>query len=97
MANTSRRYIDNNGNQFMPMNVEGGSWDEHFISTKKLIVIGCIVLSFFLAIGYLADAGAPFTSYIILLLVWFIISSLLLRFIVFEERFYYKMYKVMKE
>lgn len=97
MANSSRRYLDNNGNQFMPMNVEGGTWDENFISTKKLVVIGIILFSYILAIMSLIDKGAGFMSWLICLLVITVASIYALRYIVFEERFYYKMYKVMRD
>lgn len=97
MANSSRRYLDNNGNQFMPMNVEGGTWDENFISTKKLVVIGIILFSYILAIMSLIDNGAGFMSWLICLLVITVASIYALRYIVFEERFYYKMYKVMRD
>ena len=97
MANSSRRYLDNNGNQFMPMNVEGGTWDENFISTKKLVVIGIILFSYILAIMSLIDKGAGFMSWFICLLVITVASIYALRYIVFEERFYYKMYKVMRD
>lgn len=96
MANTKRRKLDNAGNQFMPMNVEGGSWDEHFISTKKLVFIGIIFFSLMFMIMYFADNGTSVSSILICLAVWLFISQLIVRYIVFEEKFYYKMYKVMK-
>ncbi len=97
MANTSRRYIDKNGKMFIPMNVEGGNWDEHFITTPKLV---CIVgmLSVALIIGLsLSDSGAPLTSYLLSYLVWGIACFYITRFYIFEEKFYYRMYKQLKE
>lgn len=97
MANSDRRYIDNNGNQFMPMNVEGGSWDEHFINTKKLIFIGVILFGYMFIALHIGEATPPLSSCVLYLLLWTIISVYILRFIVFEERFYYRMYKVLNE
>ena len=99
MANTKRRaeYIDRNGNMFMPMNVEGGVWNEHFITTPKLICIVTIILSAFLIITYLQSVVANFASYVFYLGIWAIISIYVLRFIVFEEKFYYKMYLELKD
>lgn len=93
MANSSRRYIDKNGKMFIPMNVEGGSWNEHFITTPKLVCIASIVLSAVIIGFYLADKEAPLSSYITLYGLWFIVSFYVTRFIIFEERYYYKMYK----
>ena len=97
MANSNRRYIDHNGNQFMPMNVEGGAWNEEFISSKKLVVLVCILLAFVVIIMTLIDSYVPFFKAVSYFLIWGVVSSFALRYIVFEERFYYKMYKVLKK
>lgn len=99
MANTKRRaeYIDRDGNMFIPMNVEGGVWNEHFITTPKLICIVTIILSLFIIITYLGSIDGTLGSYIIYLGTWFYVSLQVLRFIVFEEKFYYKMYQELKE
>lgn len=99
MANTKRRaeYTDRNGNMFIPMNVEGGIWNEHFITTPKLICIVLIIISIFIIITYLQSEAAKFTQYIIWIGIWAFISLQVLRFIVFEEKFYYKMYLELKD
>ena len=65
MANSKRRYIDKNGSMFIPMNVEGGTWNEHFITTPKLITIGAIVFSAIFLGMWLASVYAGPSSYII--------------------------------
>ena len=99
MANTKRRaeYTDRNGNMFIPMNVEGGIWNEHFITTPKLICIVLIIVSMFIIITYLQSEAAKFTQYIIWIGIWAFISLQVLRFVVFEEKFYYKMYLELKD
>lgn len=99
MANTKRRaeYTDRNGNMFIPMNVEGGIWNEHFITTPKLICIVLIIISIFIIITYLQSEAAKFTQYIIWIGIWAFISLQVLRFVVFEEKFYYKMYLELKD
>lgn len=99
MANTKRRqeYIDRNGNMFMPMNVEGGTWNENFITTPKMFTIIGIIVSLVLLIAYLNEGGFKPFAYILFISIWFLISSLLMRFIVFEEKFYYKMYKELSQ
>lgn len=99
MANSKRRaeYTDRNGNMFIPMNVEGGVWNEHFITTPKLICIVLILLSIFVIITYLNSASANFASYVFYIFLWAFTSIQVLRFIVFEEKFYYKMYQELKD
>lgn len=102
MANTSRRrgYTDNTGKKmFIPMNVEGGIWNEHFITTPKFVCIVLIVLAFVAIIIMLGneDRNSTVLSYAVYLGLWAFVSSLVLRFIVFEEKFYYKMYKELEK
>lgn len=81
---------------FIPMNVEGGSWNEHFITTPKLVCITLILGSALLIFFSLREAYAPMSSYLILYAIWAVISLYVLRFIIFEEKFYYRMYKQLK-
>ncbi len=97
MANSKRRYIDKNGSMFIPMNVEGGTWNEHFITTPKLITFGAIVFSAIFLGMWLASIYADASSYIIFYTMWAIASFYVTRYIIFEERFYYRMYKQLKE
>lgn len=101
MANTERRksYTDKNGNMFMPMNVEGGYWNEHFITTPKFI---CIVLMLLSLVGIILilgsdDVAAGPMQYIIYLGIWLIVCANITRFFIFEEKFYYRMYKEMQK
>lgn len=102
MANTSRRrgYVDNTGKKmFIPMNVEGGIWNEHFITTPKFVCIVLIALAFVVILVTLGkeDRNSTVLSYAVYLGIWAFVSSLVLRFIVFEEKFYYKMYKELEQ
>lgn len=97
MANTSRRYIDKTGKMFVPMNVEGGSWNEHFITTPKLVCIAIMLASAVLIGMSLKEAYSPLSSYIIFYGLWALVCFYALRFIVFEEKFYYRMYKQLKQ
>lgn len=99
MANSKRRqdFTDRNGNMFMPMSVEGGTWNEHFFNTTKLVTMGLIVASIIVILFYLNGNGARTGSYILFCGVWFIASVLAIRFIIFEEKFYYKMYQELSQ
>lgn len=93
MANSDRRMYDSSGKQFLPMNVEGSGYNYSFFSTTKLVTITGILLSAFLIGLYLKSEYKPIGSYVKLYVLWGIISFYLTRFIIFEEKFYYKMYK----
>lgn len=97
MANTNRRYVDKNGNMFIPMNVEGASWDENFITTSKLVWIVCSLGAGFVMYLWLSGNYAPTSTYIFATIIYLFLLQLVIRYIVFEEKFYYKMYKQMKE
>ena len=97
MANSSRRYTDNKGYTFIPMNVEGGSWNENFMTTPKLVALGGSILSLVLIVAYLKGRYASGSAYIIFVGAWVIAFSYILRYIIFEEKFYYSMYKNLKE
>lgn len=97
MANSSRLYKDKNGNMFIPMNVEGGSWDEHFITTPKLVCIVLMLVSAIIIWAYLADMGSFLSSYMMFYAIWAVICFYVMRFIIFEEKFYYRMYKQLKD
>ena len=97
MANSERRYTDKEGRSFIPMNVEGSRVNEDFFSTGKIIAIAAIVLWLAYDIVTLINRGANLLGWFIYLLMWFIVSSLVLRYYVFEEKYYYKMYLELKK
>lgn len=96
MANSKRRenYTDRNGNMFIPMNVEGAQMN-HFITTPKLILIVLMGLTLFFLITQLN--GASIAQYIIWIGLYAIVCIQLTRFFIFEEKFYYRMYKELQE
>ena len=99
MANTKRRenYTDKSGNMLIPINVEGGQYNEHFITSTKLVVIALMLA----ALGYIiyvsTEANSSLLGWIIRTAIWFIICSFITRFVVFEEKFYYRMYKDLEQ
>ena len=97
MANSKRRYTDSNGNMFIPMNVEGGSWNENFITIPKLVILGISVGAGVFLIAWLKSRMAPVEAYLILVGTYLFLFQLIFRYIILEERFYYKMYQKLKE
>lgn len=96
MANTNRRLLDKNGYQFMPMNVQGGYIETRFMTSAKWItlagIIGSAAFLWFLLLDSTSTLG-----YMVVYLIWLIVSIQLARYIIFEEKFYYRMYLKMKE
>lgn len=97
MANTKRRVIDRSGNMFIPMNMEGNNYSDSFWQTYKLItiVIQLFILGFILLSPILGDGtwGGTFK----LLALWLVAMFFVVRFVIFEEKFNYRMYKQMLE
>lgn len=99
MANTKRRenYTDRNGNMLIPINVEGGNYNEHFITTPKLICIGLIFAGLAFIIYKCSHGTGGLLSWLLWLAIWGVTSTFVARFIIFEEKFYYRMYLDLKE
>lgn len=93
MANSYRRIIDRNGNQFIPMNVEGQSYNDNFWSTTKVVVLAGILLGGACIIAFLSSNQAKPAGWFIIFGGFLILAFYLFRYVIFEEKFYYKMYK----
>lgn len=97
MANSNRIYKNKNGNMFIPMNVEGGTWNEHFINVPKLVALGITIFLGVIIILRLGQVQATFGQYLTVILLYLFCAQLVIRYIVFEEKYFYKMYLKMKE
>lgn len=97
MANSDRRYINKDGKYFIPMNVEGNSYHENFFTTNKIIIIAGVIIWLVYDIVTLVNAQSGFTAVLVYILIWFIVSQFLLRYFVFEENYYYKVYMELKK
>ena len=100
MANTQRRreYIDKEGNMFIPISVEGGQYNTAFFTTKKLVaLIGLLMLLFYVIYSLSIIPNPSFRAYLFWIGGYSIIFIQVMRFVIFEEKFYYKMYKQLKQ
>ena len=97
MASSKRLYRDGIGNMFIPMDVDGGSWNEHFINTTKLITIAIILFTGVIIIFWLNSIHASISGYLIILGLYLFIVQFIVRYIVLEERYYYKVYNRLKD
>lgn len=99
MANTNRRrdFINKYGAMFIPMNVEGSNYNDSFFSMKKIVTIFIILLMTVVIAVYFGSAGTSVGGFIVIYAIWFFIVSLLVRFIIFEEKYYLEMYRLLKK
>lgn len=100
MANSKRRenFTDKNGNMLIPINVEGGNYNEHFLTTPKLVSILILLLGLAYIIYSCSHSSSPsLVKWVVWLSIWFAIATVVTRFIIFEEKFYYRMYLDLKE
>ena len=95
--NSKRLRMNEQGRMFIPMNVEGGGYDENFFSTPKLITAGLLVLVLVILIATLAspDNRLSVLGKVLTILLYLFIASFVVRYVIFEERYYFKMYKKM--
>ena len=95
--NSKRLRMNEQGRMFIPMNVEGGGYDENFFSTPKLITAGLLVLVLVILIATLVspDNRLSVLGKVLTVLLYLFIASFVVRYVIFEERYYFKMYKKM--
>lgn len=95
--NSKRLRMNEQGRMFIPMNVEGGGYDENFFSTPKLITAGFLVLALVILIATLVspDNRLSVLGKVLVVLLYLFIASFVVRYVIFEERYYFKMYKKM--
>lgn len=95
--NSKRLRMNEQGRMFIPMNVEGGGYDENFFSTPKLITVGLLVLVLVILIATLASPENRLSALgkVLAVLLYLFIASFVVRYVIFEERYYFKMYKKM--
>lgn len=95
--NSKRLRMNEQGRMFIPMNVEGGGYDENFFSTPKLITVGLLVLVLVILIATLASPENRLSALgkVLAMVFYLFIASFVVRYVIFEERYYFKMYKKM--
>lgn len=96
MSSFDRVRKDKNGRVFVPMNVEGGVDDGFFTPLKLVTAIFMLIIVVYefmlISNGSLKPFGAV-SCIVITLLVFFYMT----RYILLDERYYYRMYKKMKQ
>jgi len=78
------------------MNIEGGGSEHSFITTKKVVVLIILLIISVLIISALASANATFGGYATAIGLMLFIYQFIIRYFIFEEKYYYKIYKKTK-
>lgn len=91
--NSQRRKIDSQGRTFIPMNMDISSNNDEFMSLHKVVVLFFVVLSYIILIAWGKSIGLNILGWILCLVLLTVLIVYLVRYVVFEERYYYKIWK----
>ena len=97
MANSDRLRKSREGKMFIPMNIDGGGGEDSFFNATKLGVIVALVIVTIFVFSSLASSKADAKGYIIAIATMIFLYQLVIRYIIIEERYYYKVYKETKQ
>lgn len=93
MANSSRLIIDQEDKMMIPMNVEGTLGEENLITFPKLITLMITLAICSIELAWLINSHVSLVEYIIIFIPTLIIASFVIRFYIFDEKKYYRIYK----
>lgn len=83
-----------NGKIFLPINIDGIEQADHFMTIPKLVTLGGIVTFLVLVIANASQGGI---NIFLGLLIWLVAATYATRYIIFEEKRYYKAYLQTKQ
>lgn len=96
MESIDRIYKNSEGKMFRPMNVEGGDYRTKTLTTPKLVALVFILMSSIIIPLYLNSVHSALGIKAVVLVILAIINLQILRYVIFEEKMYYRMYKETK-
>lgn len=81
----------------IPMNVEGGAWEEGFFTSSKVCIL--IAAAFINAgvVMWLSTLYVGWPAKVLVYLILAFLDQLVIRLFIFEEKYYYRMYQKMKQ
>lgn len=97
MANSDRLVKNRSGQMLIPMNVDGGAWEDSFFNSTKLVILFGTAFVNFIIIAWLTTLYVGWPVYVVIGLILAFLDQLILRYFIFEESYYYRMYKKMKQ
>lgn len=96
MESKDRLYVDAENKMFIPMGMDGAEYKTKWLTTPKIITLVCSIIVLILLPVYLSSRGNSLISILLIELVAIVIDSFALRYIVFEEKMYYRWYSEMQ-
>lgn len=96
MESKDRLYVDAENKMFVPMGMDGAEYKTKWLTTPKIITIVCSIMVLVLLPVYLSSRGNSLISILLIELIAIIADSFALRYIVFEEKMYYRWYSEMQ-
>lgn len=91
--NSQRRKIDSQGRTFIPMNMDISSDNDEFMSIHKVIVLFFVLLSYIVITAWGKSIGLNILGWVICLILLTILNIYLVRYVVFEEKYYFRIWK----
>lgn len=96
MANSKRINKNRNGQMLIPMNVDGGVFEDGFFTSLKVCALIGVLLFTGAIILWINDSYMSGLGLFLVIAFTILIDQWVIRYIVFEEKYYYAMYKKMK-
>ena len=96
MSFSQRLRRNRDGKIFMPMNVEGGGYEQSFFTTRKLVTLIIMGIVTIWVVSFLGSSQASISGYVITIAIMILVYQWLIRFVIFEEKYYYKVYQKTK-
>mgnify|MGYP000846656968 FL=1 len=97
MASSSRIYKNQSGDMLVPNNIDGYMNEMNFFNSGKLIAIFLTAFADFSVFLWMQDIQSGWVFKLLITLLVIYINTIVLRYVVLEESYYYKMYKKMQK
>lgn len=96
MANSNRRVIDTKGRMFLPMNLSTYSWSDKVLTPARIIGMIVIAIAYISGIYMIHKKSLKgLLAFLLIALITFI-SQFIVRYVILNEKYYYRMYKEME-
>ena len=90
--NSDRRTLDSSGRSFMPKNMDISDANDAFMSTPKLFTAFGLFAMYAIWFIWAGTSNLNFIGYVITFIPLTFIAQIILRLVIFQERYYYKIW-----
>lgn len=97
MANTERRKTAKDGKMFIPMNMQGSSGKEYFITVPKLAMMCGLAFLSYVTIGWASNSNLNILGWALVIIFDFFIIQYITRKYILEEDYFYDIYVKTKQ